>query len=130
MVSGGISRDPSLESNAHPAQQNTHRMEYQNQRDRKASLRAIAEPHIDHFTAGGNSPRLWSLAVRNENSPPKFPAAAPIVELLPEWERSPAAEPASRARAVYRTILMSEHLVLEAQPCECVHQIGRHLKPS
>src|SRR6185312_3670189 len=32
MVSGGISREPSLESKAHPPQQSAHAMEYQNQR--------------------------------------------------------------------------------------------------
>ena len=41
MVSGGICREPSFERSAHAPQQSTHRMEYQNQRDFKASPKAI-----------------------------------------------------------------------------------------
>src|SRR5208337_1223525 len=41
MVWGGISREPSFERSAHPPQQSTHRIEYQNQRDFKASRKAI-----------------------------------------------------------------------------------------
>src|ERR1700730_10655574 len=41
MVSGGISREPSFERSAHAPQQSTHRMEYQNHRDFKASRKAI-----------------------------------------------------------------------------------------